>query len=54
MAKEDEVARLKKELKEMAEEFRKYRDKTKKQPQSDVEGQSTEIRCDPCVTWTMI
>lgn len=58
MANEDEVARLKKELKEMADEFRKYRDKTKEalkaKPRGDVEGQAVYFGCEPCISWTDI
>ncbi len=58
MAGAKDVAKLKKELKEMASEFRKFRAKAKvamkKQSKADVQGQIVIFGCGPCISWTAI
>ncbi len=57
MANEKEVEQLKKELKDMSAEFRKFQDNVKRNmeapSESRTEGCSWHIKCG-CIAWTKI
>jgi len=58
MATAKDVARLKKQLKKVTAEFKKFRRKAapvmKKARRGDVEGQAVYGGCEPCIAWTDI
>jgi hypothetical protein len=58
MATKGEVAKLKKALEEMSAEFRGFRDKVKREMDTQFTERTTVCAiyatCDPCIAWTKI